>query len=109
MPGFVSLPELLLLGLIVLLVFGPQRLPELGRQLGRGWREFRDSFSEPDEPDELEDDFDFGLDDAADEDVEDEAYELTSGEEDEPDADETAYEIAAPREHDETGEPKAHS
>jgi sec-independent protein translocase protein TatA len=43
MPGFVGLPEILLLGLVVLLVFGPKRLPEMGRSLGRGMREFKDS------------------------------------------------------------------
>lgn len=43
MPGFIGLPEILLLGLVVLLVFGPKRLPEMGRSMGRGMREFRDS------------------------------------------------------------------
>jgi sec-independent protein translocase protein TatA len=43
MPGFVGFPELLLLGLVVLLVFGPKRLPEMGRSLGRGMREFKTS------------------------------------------------------------------
>jgi sec-independent protein translocase protein TatA len=45
MPGFVGIPELLLLGLVVLLVFGPKRLPEMGRSMGRGMREFKDSIS----------------------------------------------------------------
>jgi sec-independent protein translocase protein TatA len=45
MPGFVGLPELLLLGLVVLLVFGPKRLPEMGRSMGRGLREFKSSVS----------------------------------------------------------------
>ena len=45
MPGFIGLPELLLLGLIVLLVFGPKRLPEMGRSMGRGMREFKDSIT----------------------------------------------------------------
>jgi sec-independent protein translocase protein TatA len=36
--------ELLILLVVVLLVFGPKRLPQLGRSLGRGAREFRDSF-----------------------------------------------------------------
>jgi sec-independent protein translocase protein TatA len=45
MPGFIGLPELLLLGLVALLVFGPKRLPEMGRSLGRGMREFKDSVS----------------------------------------------------------------
>ncbi len=43
MPGFIGLPELMLLGLVVLLVFGPKRLPEMGRSMGRGLREFKDS------------------------------------------------------------------
>jgi sec-independent protein translocase protein TatA len=43
MPGFVGLPELLLLGLVLLIIFGPKRLPELGRSLGHGMREFKDS------------------------------------------------------------------
>jgi sec-independent protein translocase protein TatA len=43
MPGFVGFPELLLLGLVVLVLFGPKRLPEMGRGLGKGLREFKDS------------------------------------------------------------------
>ena len=53
MPGFIGLPELLLLGLVVLLVFGPKRLPEMGRSMGRGLREFKDSVS-GDKDDRLE-------------------------------------------------------
>ncbi len=45
MPGFIGMPEILLLGLVVLLVFGPKRLPEMGRSMGRGFREFKDSIS----------------------------------------------------------------
>ncbi|MDQ2982382.1 MAG: twin-arginine translocase TatA/TatE family subunit [Actinomycetota bacterium] len=33
----------MLLGLVVLLFFGPKRLPEMGRSLGRGLREFKSS------------------------------------------------------------------
>jgi sec-independent protein translocase protein TatA len=43
MPGFIGFPELIVLGLVALLVFGPKRLPEMGRSLGRGMREFKDS------------------------------------------------------------------
>jgi sec-independent protein translocase protein TatA len=43
MPGFIGFPEILLLGLVVLLIFGPKRLPEMGRSMGRGLREFKDS------------------------------------------------------------------
>ncbi len=45
MPGFIGMPELLLLGLVVLLVFGPKRLPEMGRSMGKGMREFKDSIT----------------------------------------------------------------
>lgn len=37
--------ELAILLLIVLLIFGPKRLPGLGRQLGSGMREFKDSIT----------------------------------------------------------------
>jgi len=43
MPGFIGMPELLLLGLVALIVFGPKRLPEMGRGLGKGMREFKES------------------------------------------------------------------
>ena len=45
MPGFIGIPELMLLGLVVLLVFGPKRLPEMGRSMGRGLREFKSSIT----------------------------------------------------------------
>jgi sec-independent protein translocase protein TatA len=42
------MPEIGVAGLVVilivaLLVFGPKRLPEMGRSLGKGMREFKDS------------------------------------------------------------------
>jgi sec-independent protein translocase protein TatA len=37
--------ELIVVLIIALVVFGPKRLPELGRSLGRGIREFRGSVS----------------------------------------------------------------
>lgn len=48
--------EILLLLLVLLLVFGPKRLPEMGRSLGRGMREFKDSVTgkSVDDDDELE-------------------------------------------------------
>lgn len=45
MPGFVGLPELILFGIVALLIFGPKKLPEMGRSLGKGLREFKDSVS----------------------------------------------------------------
>jgi len=41
MPGFIGMPEILLLGLVVLLVFGPKRLPEMARSIGRAQGEFK--------------------------------------------------------------------
>jgi sec-independent protein translocase protein TatA len=46
MPG---LPELLVVLVVILLVFGPKRLPALGRQLGGGFREFKDSITKKSE------------------------------------------------------------
>jgi sec-independent protein translocase protein TatA len=49
------MPEIGITGLIVilvvaLLIFGPKRLPEIGRSLGRGMREFKESVTGKDEP-----------------------------------------------------------
>lgn len=40
-----GVPELLIILVILLVVFGPKRLPGLGRQLGGGMREFKDSIT----------------------------------------------------------------
>ena len=50
------MPEVGISGLIVILVvalllFGPKRLPEIGRSLGNGMREFKDSISGANEAD----------------------------------------------------------
>lgn len=37
----IGLQEMILIGVIALLVFGPSKLPELGRMVGRAMREFR--------------------------------------------------------------------
>jgi sec-independent protein translocase protein TatA len=39
----VGITGLIVLLIVALLVFGPKRLPEIGRSLGRGMREFKDS------------------------------------------------------------------
>jgi sec-independent protein translocase protein TatA len=44
--------ELIIVLVIVLLIFGPKRLPGLGRQLGSGMREFKDSISGKGGPDD---------------------------------------------------------
>jgi TatA/E family protein of Tat protein translocase len=46
--------ELIIVLVIALLVLGPKRLPEVGKSLGRGMREFKDSISGHDRDDEDE-------------------------------------------------------
>lgn len=53
MPFGIGIWELLIILLAVLLIFGPKRLPEMGRQLGRGMREFKDSVTGKDDGHEL--------------------------------------------------------
>ena len=43
---------MLILLLVVLLVFGPKRLPEMGRSVGKGLREFKQSVSGRDDDDD---------------------------------------------------------
>jgi sec-independent protein translocase protein TatA len=52
----IGLPEIAIVLLIVLVIFGPKRLPQLGRSLGSGMREFKDAVTgkHKDEPDEIE-------------------------------------------------------
>ena len=44
--------EIIIVLVIVLLIFGPKRLPDLGRSLGRGMREFKDSVTGKDDDDD---------------------------------------------------------
>jgi sec-independent protein translocase protein TatA len=41
--GQVGLPELLIIFLILMLIFGANRLPELGRGIGKGIRNFKEA------------------------------------------------------------------
>ena len=43
--GSVGWPQLLIVLVIVLVIFGAKRLPEVGRSLGSGMREFKDSIT----------------------------------------------------------------
>jgi sec-independent protein translocase protein TatA len=55
--GPIGLPELGVVLLIVLIIFGPKRLPQMGRSLGSGMREFKDGISgkgSDEDPDEDE-------------------------------------------------------
>ncbi|MBP5396618.1 MAG: twin-arginine translocase TatA/TatE family subunit [Bacteroidales bacterium] len=41
--GFIGVPEILIILLIVLLLFGGRKIPELMRGLGKGVREYKDA------------------------------------------------------------------
>jgi sec-independent protein translocase protein TatA len=43
--GVISPWHIAIFALVVLLVFGPKRLPEMGRSMGKGLREFKDSLT----------------------------------------------------------------
>jgi sec-independent protein translocase protein TatA len=56
MPFGIGLPEILIVLVLILILFGPKRLPDLGRSLGTGMREFKDSVTGKDKDrDELPD------------------------------------------------------
>jgi len=52
MLGSLGLPEILLLVLIIILIFGAKRLPEIGKGLGKGIQNFKRSLKG--KPDEIE-------------------------------------------------------
>jgi sec-independent protein translocase protein TatA len=49
-----GLPELILIFIVALFVFGPGKLPELGAALGRGIRDFQKALSSKDGDDQIE-------------------------------------------------------
>jgi sec-independent protein translocase protein TatA len=49
MPGPLSIWEILIILVVLLLLFGAKRLPEMGRSLGRGMREFKDAVTGKDD------------------------------------------------------------
>jgi sec-independent protein translocase protein TatA len=52
MLGSIGMPELLLILLIVVIIFGAKRLPELGKSLGHGIKGFRDAMSSKEKDEE---------------------------------------------------------
>ena len=51
MPGWIGPGEIVILLVVALLVFGPKRLPEMGRSIGKGMREFKTSLTTNDDDD----------------------------------------------------------
>ena len=45
MLGSIGMPEMLVIGAIALLIFGPSRLAELGSSLGKGIRNFKSAMA----------------------------------------------------------------
>ena len=56
MPLGIGIPELIIILVILLVIFGPKRLPGLGRSLGTGMREFKDSVTGDDKKDDEDED-----------------------------------------------------
>jgi sec-independent protein translocase protein TatA len=56
MPGNIGPLEIAIVLIIALVVFGPKRLPELGKGLGRGIREFKETVTGEKTGDEDDDD-----------------------------------------------------
>ena len=48
--GGLGVPEMIIIGIIALLIFGPKKLPELGSGLGKAIRDFKGAMSEPEQP-----------------------------------------------------------
>lgn len=48
LPG-VGLPEIIIVLVIALVIFGPKRLPELGKSLGSGMKSFKESVTHDDD------------------------------------------------------------
>ena len=48
--GGLGIPEMIIIGIIALLIFGPKKLPELGSGLGKAIRDFKGAMNEPEPP-----------------------------------------------------------
>ena len=48
-------PEVMIIGLVAVLIFGPKKIPELGSALGKTLRGFKEEMDNPDAEDKDED------------------------------------------------------
>ncbi len=55
MIGGIGMPELIVILVIILVIFGAGKLPEIGAGIGKGIRNFRKATSEPDQIDTTSD------------------------------------------------------
>jgi sec-independent protein translocase protein TatA len=55
MPFNIGFPELIVVLVIALIVLGPKKLPDFGRSLGNGMREFKESITGDSKRDDDED------------------------------------------------------
>lgn len=51
---FIGATELIVIAVIVILLFGGKKIPELMRGLGKGVKEFKEGMNEPSKPEEKE-------------------------------------------------------
>ncbi len=47
-----GLPEMMIIGLVAVLVFGPKKIPEIGGALGKSLRGFKEELDNPDDSEE---------------------------------------------------------
>lgn len=48
--GSLGMPELIVIGVVALIVFGPRKLPEFGKSLGEALRGFKKGINENEKP-----------------------------------------------------------
>ena len=61
MPFNIGFPEMVIILVIALIVLGPKKLPDAGRALGNGIREFKDSINGGDAKQRRDDDDEYAL------------------------------------------------
>ncbi|MCA1750209.1 MAG: twin-arginine translocase TatA/TatE family subunit [Cryomorphaceae bacterium] len=52
---FIGWPQVVLIAVVILLLFGGKKIPEMMRGLGRGMKEFKDATKEDSVPDDKKD------------------------------------------------------
>lgn len=52
--GQIGVPELIIIAILAVLIFGPKKLPDLGAGLGKAIRDFKGAMSEKEPPPEEE-------------------------------------------------------